>query len=227
MKLIRRGAILLLAMLMGVWAAAWVLRAPGESIADSFARNVARVLGQDTVPSAGGLVLPPGLELGGPFTLTDQAGRTVTDETYRGRWMLVFFGYTFCPDVCPTELQVVGEVMDRLGPKAGRVAPLFVTIDPERDTPPVLADYVKLFDDRLTGLTGTPEQIATIARAYRVYYAKARPENSTTYLMDHSSFLYLMGPDGRFRTMFRHGASADDIVAALTQYMEREGGVAG
>lgn len=228
MKLIRWSAIALLVVLMGAWGAAWVLRAPGEGVADSFARNLARFLGgQDSIPNAGGLVLPTGVEVGGPFTLTDHTGRAVTDESYRGKWMLVFFGFTFCPDVCPTELQVVGEVMDKLGPEAAKVAPIFVTIDPERDTPPAMADYVKLFDDRLIGLTGTPEQIAAVARAYRVYYAKVTPPGASTYLMDHSSFLYLMGPDGRFRTLFRHGASADDITAAVRQRMQRESGAAG
>jgi len=222
MKFVRWTAIVLLALLAGVWGAAWFARLPGEGIADSFARNLTLVFGgQDAVPNAGGLVLPAGVELGGPFTLTNQDGTSVTDATYRGKWMLIYFGFTYCPDVCPTELQVVSEALHDLGDQASQVAPIFVTIDPERDTPAVLADYVKLFDDRLIGLTGTAEQIAAIARAYRVYYAKVTPPGSTTYLMDHSSFLYLMAPDGRFSTLFRNGTSAADIVAALKARMGR------
>lgn len=222
MKLVRWFAVLLIAVLAGAWGAAWFARAPGEGIADSFARNLARAFGgQDAVPNAGGIILPAGVSVGGPFRLTDQNGAAVTEATYRGKWMLVFFGFTFCPDVCPTELQVMSEVLEKLGDKADQVAPIFVSIDPERDTPAVMADYVKLFDDRLIGLTGTPEQIAAIARAYRVYYAKVNPPDSTTYLMDHSSLLYLMAPDGGFSTLFRHGTSADDIVAALTTRITR------
>jgi protein SCO1/2 len=166
-----------------------------------------------------GAIPAGGLKVGGKFTLTDTGGRTVTDETYRGRWMLVYFGYTFCPDVCPTELQTVANALDLLGPDADKVVPLFITVDPERDTVPVLADYVKLFDERLTGLTGTPDQIAAVARAYRVYYAKATPKDSSSYLMDHSSFLYLMGPDGTLQALFRQGTSPQDLAAAIRTHM--------
>lgn len=169
----------------------------------------------ETMTSAGSAAV------GGPFTLTDHTGRQVTDAEYRGRWMLVYFGYTYCPDVCPTELSVMSQALDRLGPAADKVQPLFVSVDPERDTVPHLAGYVGLFNPRLVGLTGTPEQVAAAARAYRVYYAKvpvkdAGPEN---YTMDHSSFLYLMGPDGSFRGVYPAGtkpeAIADDLKKRL------------
>jgi protein SCO1/2 len=163
----------------------------------------------------GGMSVPPGVSLGGPFELVDHTGRTVTDRDYRGRFMLIFFGFTHCPDICPTELQVVAEVLEKLGPRANRVAPLFVTIDPERDTPGVLADYVALFDPRLIGLTGSEAQVAAAARAFRVYYAKATPPGASTYLMDHSSFLYLIGPDGTFRALFRYGTPAEEIARAI------------
>jgi cytochrome oxidase Cu insertion factor (SCO1/SenC/PrrC family) len=157
--------------------------------------------------------------VGGPFALTDQHGAAVTDASYRGRWMLVYFGYTFCPDVCPTELQTIAGALDKLGPQASQIAPLFVTVDPERDTAAALADYVKLFDDRIVGLTGTPDQIAAVARAYRVYYAKATSKDSSTYLMDHSSFMYLMGPDGKFRALFRQGMSPQALADAIHTQM--------
>jgi protein SCO1/2 len=167
------------------------------------------------VRSAGGIATPAGVPIGGPFTLIDQNGKPVTDATWRGRWMLVYFGYTYCPDVCPTELQTVAAALDALGKQAAQMVPIFITIDPERDTAERMAEYVKLFDARLVGLTGTPEQIAAVAKAYRVYYAKVPAKDSAPYLMDHSSFLYLMGPDGRFQTLFRPGTSAQDIADAI------------
>ena len=137
--------------------------------------------------------------VGGPFSLIDNTGKRVTDKDYLGHYMLVFFGYTYCPDVCPTELQVMSAALDQLGPEASRIQPVFVSIDPARDTPEVLKAYVANFGPRLMGLTGTPEEIAAIAKAYRVYYAKAgNGASATDYLMDHSSIIYLMGPDGRF-----------------------------
>lgn len=143
--------------------------------------------------------LPP---LGGPFTLVDHTGRTVTQADFGGKLKLIYFGYTYCPDVCPTELSTIAAVMDRLGPDAERVQPLFVSIDPARDTVPHMAGYVALFHPRLVGLTGTAEQVAAAARAYRVYYAKAPNGGETDYLMDHSSFVYLTGPDGTVKTVF-------------------------
>ena len=136
--------------------------------------------------------------VGGPFALTDQNGRRVTEKDFLGKYMLVFFGYTYCPDVCPTELQVMTAALDQLGPDAERIQPVFVSVDPERDTPAVLKSYVENFGPRLVGLTGTPEEVAAVAKAYRVFYAKAGNASSTDYLMDHSSIIYLMGPDGRF-----------------------------
>jgi cytochrome oxidase Cu insertion factor (SCO1/SenC/PrrC family) len=169
--------------------------------------------------ASGGVSVPGGVSVGGPFALTNDHGAPVTDATYRGRWMLVYFGYTFCPDVCPTELQTIAGALDKLGPQAAQVTPLFVTVDPARDTPAALADYVKLFDDRIVGLTGTDAQIASVARAYRVYYAKDTPKDSSTYLMDHSSFMYLMGPDGKFRALFRQGMSAQELADAIHAQM--------
>lgn len=165
--------------------------------------------------AAAGLAAQGGVQVGGPFSLVDQTGTPVTDATWRGRWMLIYFGYTACPDVCPTELQTIVAALDSIGRQAAQVVPIFITIDPGRDTPGHLADFVKLFDDRLVGLTGTPQQIAAVARAYRVYYARVTPTDSATYLMDHSSFLYLVGPDGTVRAMFRPGTRAQELADAI------------
>jgi protein SCO1/2 len=171
----------------------------------------------------GGMSVPPSVSIGGPFSLIDHTGTAVTDTTYRGRMMLIFFGFTHCPDICPTELQVMAEVLDRLGEDAVRVAPIFISVDPERDTPEALARYVDLFDPRIIGLTGTPEQIGAVARAYRVYYAKVHPPESTTYTMDHSSFVYLMDAEGRFAALFRHGAPAAEIAGTIAAHLRRPG----
>jgi protein SCO1/2 len=133
--------------------------------------------------------------------------------------MLVYFGYTFCPDVCPTELQAVAASLDKLGSQATKVAPIFITVDPERDTPSAMGEYVHLFDDRLVGLTGSPAQIATALRAYRVYAVKSESKTTSSYLMDHSSFLYLMGPDGKLRSLFKPGTSSDEIAASIQAKM--------
>jgi protein SCO1/2 len=198
LKAIRYGSLALSVLLLAAGGYAW------------WARGV-----PDAQSQLGGMAVPPGVAIGGPFELVDHTGATVTDRTFRGRAMLVFFGFTHCPDVCPTELQVVADVLEKLGPRATQVAPLFVSIDPERDTPAKLADYVALFDPRLVGLTGSDAQIAAVARAFRVYYARVQPPGSSTYLMDHSSFLYLLGPDGGFRALFRHGTPPEDIARAV------------
>lgn len=162
-----------------------------------------------------GIAVPGSVSVGGRFTLVDASGAEVTDASFRGRWMLLFFGYTFCPDVCPTELQTVAAALERLGPLAERVAPVFVTIDPERDTPAAVGEYVKLFDERIVGLSGSKEQVAAAARAYRVYFAKARSKDAADYLMDHSAFVYLIGPDGGFRALFRQGVGAQELADAI------------
>jgi protein SCO1 len=136
--------------------------------------------------------------IGGPFTLEDGDGKPVSDTAFRGRYMLVYFGYTFCPDVCPTTLTTIASAMDKLGPKADRVQPIFITVDPQRDTPKVIKQYVASFSPRLIGLTGSSQEIARVAQEYRVYYAIHRTSGEAAYSVDHSSILYLMGPDGRF-----------------------------
>ncbi len=158
--------------------------------------------------------------VGGPFHLTNQKGEAVTEKTYTGKFMMVFFGFSHCQDVCPTELQVMTGAMQQLGAQADQIVPIFVSIDPERDTTTVMADYVKAFDPRLQGLTGTPEQIAEIARAYHAYYKKIPNEKTPSdYEMDHTSIIYIMGPDGSFIKHFNYTtdakALADDLKKVL------------
>ncbi len=219
-RTIRIVSVLLVVLLGGVWAVAWFGRAPGESIADAFLRRIAAVTGGEMpAPSAGGIQLAQGVTLGGPFTLVNHDGRTVTERDFAGRPMLLYFGFTYCPDVCPTELGTIAAAIDAMGPLGDRVTPVFITIDPERDTPAALADYVSRFHPRMVGLTGSAEQIAQAARAYRVYYAKVRPRDSTDYLMDHSSFIYFVGPDGRVRSLFRPETTPEAIAAAVTSQL--------
>jgi cytochrome oxidase Cu insertion factor (SCO1/SenC/PrrC family) len=153
--------------------------------------------------------------IGGPFTLTDQNGRIRTDADFRGRYMLVYFGYSNCPDVCPTTLAVMADALAKL-PRSDRVVPVFITIDPARDTPMVLKSYLKAFGSRFIGLTGSPEAVAAAARAYRVFYQK-RPLEGGGYAMDHSSHIYLMGPDGKFLAVYDETLGPDGLAAALQQ----------
>ena|SRR5579872_5202360 len=152
--------------------------------------------------------------IGGPFSLIDQNGHAITDRDMKGKPFLVFFGYTHCPDVCPTTLFDASEVMRALGKDADRTSVLFISVDPERDTPPVLKDYLSSFDPHLRGVTGTPNGIAAVEREYRVY-SKKIPEKNGEYSMDHSAVVYLMDKDGHFVAPFnlkrRPEASADDL----------------
>ena len=216
LRAIRLLSFVLILLLGGVWVLAWVSRAPGEALADAFLRRLAGFAGADMpTPAAGGLQLPMGLSLGGAFTLTDQTGRDVTERDFAGRFLLVYFGFTYCPDVCPTELGTMAAAIDAMGAQGASVTPVLITVDPERDTPAHLADYVSRFHPRMIGLTGTTQQIAQVARAYRVYYARVRPRDAGDYLMDHSSFTYLVGPDGRVRQLFRPEMPPEAMAAAI------------
>ena len=155
--------------------------------------------------------------IGGPFTLTDETGAALSNEDLTGHYMLVFFGYTYCPDFCPTTLTVMTQALDMLDPKvAEQVEPVFITIDPERDTAKALGEYSQHFHDKIHFLTGTPEQIAEVATAYRVFYQKVESEEYRDYVMDHSTITYLMGPDGRYVSHFGFDATADAIAEDLT-----------
>jgi cytochrome oxidase Cu insertion factor (SCO1/SenC/PrrC family) len=158
--------------------------------------------------------------IGGPFTLTNQKGERVTDESFRGKYMLVSFGYTSCPDICPAELQLMANAIDLLGANAEKITPIFVTIDPERDTVQQIAAYVENFSPRMVGLTGTPEEVKEAASAYRVYYAKAEGASTASgYLMDHSTFLYLMDPQGQYVTHFAYGTTREKLADAIAKAM--------
>jgi len=157
--------------------------------------------------------------VGGPFSLLDPNGQTVNDTDFRGRHMLVYFGFTYCPAICPTRLQVMSGAMDALGEKAAQVQPLFITIDPERDTPEVMGAYIQQFHPDLIGLTGTKEQIHAVAQEeYKVYYAKVDDQGSAGgYTMDHLDAIFLMGPDGEFVTFFPPGTLPEQIAARIEQ----------
>jgi protein SCO1 len=153
----------------------------------------------DRSEPAAPLVAASSTPAGGPFALLDGTGATITDQTFRGRWELVFFGYTYCPDLCPTTLSTIADALRELGPLAAQIQPIFITIDPRRDTPETVGAYVRNFDPRIVGLTGSPEAIAAVAAEYEVYYAVHKTGDGTDdYLMDHSGFVYLMNPEGKF-----------------------------
>jgi protein SCO1 len=161
--------------------------------------------------------------IGGPFSLTAPDGTTVTDQTYRGKWLLVYFGYTFCPNSCPTALMEIAAALERLGPDAAKVQPIFITVDPKRDTPDVLAKYTQSFDPRIVGLTGTPAQIAAVAHEYGAYYvAHKTDEGANDYLIDHSTYLYVMDPQGQFVQAFDADTPADRIANDLLHDLKRE-----
>jgi protein SCO1/2 len=155
--------------------------------------------------------------VGGPFELVDSTGRTVRDDAFRGRLMLVYFGYTWCPDVCPTELQNMSAALDLLGDDAAEVAPIFITVDPERDTVETMAEYQEHFHPSLVALTGSPTQVAAAAKAYRVYYAKGPADRPGEYLMDHSSFVYLMDRKGGYLTHFAPATPPEQMAARIRE----------
>jgi protein SCO1/2 len=161
--------------------------------------------------------------IGGPFTLTDQHGARVTEEDFAGRFMLIYFGYTFCPDICPTSLTVMAAAMDELpDAQADQVVPILITVDPARDTVEQLAAYAPLFHPRLVALTGSEEEVRAAARAYRVYY-HVPEEDGDAYLVDHSTFVYLMGPDGSYRSHFGIDASPEAMAEAIGQEIAASG----
>jgi cytochrome oxidase Cu insertion factor (SCO1/SenC/PrrC family) len=158
--------------------------------------------------------------IGGPFELVDHHGQPVSDDDFRGRLMLVFFGYTWCPDFCPMTVQDLSLALDEVGePAAEEVAFLFITVDPERDTPEQLASWVEHFHPQLIGLTGSADEVAAAARAYRVYYAKQEMDGTDEYLMDHSTIAYLMDREGAYLTHFGHATPPEEIAATLREHL--------
>ncbi len=181
--------------------------------------------------------------IGGPFTLVNHLGQTVTDADFHGRFLLVFFGYTYCPDVCPTTLTTITDALGLLGADGDKVTPAFVSVDPERDTPEYLGEYLAYFHPRLVGLTGTPAQVAAAAGAYRVYYAKAGQRGAAggsqadlptphahgeaghggeeDYIMDHTAVIYLMGPKGKYLAHFAHQTTPENMASGIRRHLER------
>ena len=147
-----------------------------------------------------------GPQVGGPFTLTDHTGRTVSEADFAGRFMLIYFGFTYCPDICPTEMQTFAEVMDRLGPLSDRVQPMLITVDPARDTPEVLKGYMALFDPSFVALRGTPEQLEATAKDFKVFYKKVEGKTATSYTMEHSAASFVYDTQGRLRLYVRPGS---------------------
>ncbi len=197
----------LLALLVGVVVVAFVIVLAGS---EYFAKRGADGISVSTTTSAP--------TVGGPFELVNHKGEVVTDKTFLGGYMMVFFGYTYCPDVCPTVLSDIATTMDLLGDdKAAKITPVMISIDPARDTPEHLAEYVTFFHPRTVGLTGTEEQVKAAARAYRVYYSLNKPQGDDPldYLVDHTSIIYLMGPDGKLITHFSHGTTPEAMAERL------------
>ena len=156
--------------------------------------------------------------VGGPFTLTDQTGRQRSDAEFRGKLMVVYFGYTFCPDVCPADLMAITQALDALGPAAGGVQPIFITIDPERDTKG-LADYVASFHRSFVGLTGSPEEIRKVANSYKAFYVKVPGERGADYSVDHAGVIYLMGRNGEYLGFMPPQTNPGKLTEVLRKYL--------
>ena len=193
--------------LIAVVAAGLLVLAAGAMLALAF---------RDTPRGAAGTALASAI--GGPFRLIDQNGKPVSDTDLKGKWQLVFFGYTHCPDACPTALNEIALALDRLGAKREAVEVVFITVDPERDTPEVLKSYVASFDAPIIALTGAPDAVAQAARAYRVFYAK-HPLPGGDYDMDHSAVIYVMSPEGRFTATFTPDSTAEAIADRLQKLL--------
>jgi cytochrome oxidase Cu insertion factor (SCO1/SenC/PrrC family) len=156
--------------------------------------------------------------IGGPFSLVDQNGRRRSDSEFRGKLMIVYFGYTFCPDVCPTDLMAITQALDALGPLAGDIQPVFITLDPERDDQ-AMAEYLSAFHKNFIGLTGSPHEIREVANAYKVYYAKVQDPQTGDYSIDHSGVIYLLGRDGKYIGFMPPQTAPDRLIEILRRYL--------
>jgi protein SCO1 len=170
-------------------------------------------------PQAKAALHPP--HIGGHFELLTPDGRTVTDETFRGKWLLIYFGYTFCPDVCPGTLMEMTRAMENIGPLADKVQPIFITVDPARDTPQVMGEYLKSFDPRFVGLSGTRQQTAAAAKVFHVYYSEKRLDtNPSEYVFDHSSYIYIMDPNGNFVNLLAGDMPGHEVAKNLKRVID-------
>ena len=190
------------------------LRAAVLAVAVALAGVPGAALAAD--PGAPAAAMP---HIGGHFTLAAVDGTEVTDRSFPNKWLLIYFGYTYCPDACPTALTMVGQALDELGPLADRIQPIFVTVDPKRDTPAVIAEYVKAFSPRLIGLTGTDAQIAAAAKQFHVFY-QTRQLGNGEYAIDHSSYLYVVDPSGKVAELITGNLPGHPVAAELKRLVE-------
>lgn len=209
LRVIRWSATGLIVIVAACWAIVWMARADPGSRAAMLIRSLTTPPEQTQTAA-----------IGGAFDLVDASGKPVTDRSFRGRWMLVYFGYAYCPDICPTMLQTISTALDQLGTKAAQVAPVFITVDPERDTPAAIGQYVALFDQRLIGLTGTQAQISEAESAYRVSSRRVSLKGDGAYMVDHSSYAYLMDPKGNLAALFKADVSASDMAGSVIAAMQ-------
>lgn len=184
----------------------WVAAHPSTLTHDNDALNYTQTTGAELI--------------GGEFSLTDHTGKQVTDKDYRGKYLLVFFGFTNCPKVCPLGLHTIAQTLKKLGPTADEVIPIFITIDPERDTVTRLAAFVPAYDRRLVGLTGSSEAVAKVAADYRAYFKKLAANGSDNYNMDHSGVIYFMDPNGRYITHFASELGAEQIARRMEKIIQ-------
>jgi protein SCO1/2 len=157
--------------------------------------------------------------IGGPFALVDHTGQPRTEADFQGKLLVVYFGFTYCPDICPTDLQAIGLALERLGAAGEAVQPLFITVDPDRDTPGHLAEYVSLFHPRLIGLTGDNEAIRKVASSYKVVYSKAMDGTQRNYTVDHTAFTYFIGRNGQYLGFLPPGTDPDRLAQVLREYL--------
>ncbi|MGH8672601.1 MAG: SCO family protein [Burkholderiales bacterium] len=180
----------------------------------------ALILGVIAASRLGEWASEPAAPQGAAFSLIDHTGKRVSDRDFGSRYKLIFFGFTHCPDICPTTLYNVAQVMGLLGKEGARVVPLFITVDPQRDTPAVLAQYVTQFHPSIVGLSGSKEEIRRVADGYHVYFAEVKSEQGDDYLMDHTASTFLVAPDGGYRAIFVPGTPADAMAAAIRRHIE-------
>ncbi|MFL4999107.1 MAG: SCO family protein [Xanthobacteraceae bacterium] len=215
---LRRGAgrpiPLCLAALLAWVAAATLLLGGGMTVAADAGEPSAEELVQ--------ALLSGKAPVGGPFDLVDHTGQRRTDADFRGKLVLIYFGFTRCPDACPTELLAISLALDKLGRAADAVQPLFITVDPERDMPAVLADYVASFHPRLVGLTGEPASIKTLAHAYKTFFARSAGGSAGNYSIDHTGFIYVVGPEGRYRGFLPPQLAPEQIADAIRPHLATE-----
>lgn len=221
-RAIRFLVLIMILVLGGLWSTAWFTRQPNEALGDAFLRNLAQLTGRPAPSPINGTQLPAGVSMGGAFTLVNQDGRTVTEADFGDTLMVAYFGYTFCPDICPTELGSIAAAMDLLTPEQeARVTPALFSIDPERDTPEQLKLYVENFHPRMVGLTGSTQQVAEMARRFRVFYGRVERPEMSAYLMDHTSYIYLVGKGGAVRTLLRPQSSPEAIAEAIRRQLSQ------